>query len=238
MKTESNNTDKRNKIILISVIAVVAVIGLIFISKDTILEKSDFSARKKAMLKAYNERVILKDKDENGFISTPNFNLKLDNLKVENNELSFDLLFDKDFSKVTKEDLSVVYGIKITDKNGKLVVYRDSSLLPSVANANKSNLFDKVATNEKRSINPYSYTYSEKNNLDKLPEETDLTVEKNILLTKLVKEDNLYKAHASFKLKESVNAEDLEISINEIIILKENNEVFLYDQTHFTEWVF
>ena len=238
MKTESNNTDKRNKIILISVIAIVAVIGLIFISKDTILEKSDFSARKKAMLKAYNERVILKDKDENGFISTPNFNLKLDNLKVENNELSFDLLFDKDFSKVTKEDLSVVYGIKITDKNGKLVVYRDSSLLPSVANANKSNLFDKVEANKKRSINPYSYTYSEENNLDKLPEETDLTVEKNILLTKLVKEDNLYKAHASFKLKESVNAEDLEISINEIIILKENNEVFLYDQTHFTEWVF
>ena len=229
---------KNNKKIIIAILILLLVLALVFIFKDTVLEKLDFNARKDAMLNAYKERVILKDKNEKGFISSGNFDLKLDNLKVENNNFSFDLLFDKDFSKITKEDLTVCFGLKITDKNNKLVVYRDNSMLPIVANANKCNLFDKVKVNEKRNINPYSYMYMEENKLDKLPEETDLTVNKNILLNKLVKEDNLYKTHVSFELTENVDVNNLDVSLNEIIILKENNKVFLYDQTHFTEYEF
>ena len=240
MKKNTNEIDKNEKrdtIILFSIIAIIAIFLLTLTLKDTVLEKVDFNTRKNAMIKAYNERLILKNKNSKGFISTPNFDIKLDNLKVENNEISFDLLFDKDFSKVTKEEeLNVCYGLNILGVDGKLVVYRDSTLLPAIANANKCNIFTKVPTNLKRSINPYSYTYAKENKLDVLPDEKDLTIEKNTLFNKLVKEGNLYKAHASFKLKENVNVDDLKISINEIIVLRANNQIFLYDQTHFTEY--
>lgn len=238
MKKDDKEIEKRDNKILISIIAIIAIIFLIFSFKDTVLEKVDFMVRKKTMLKAYNERVILKDKNNEGYIHHRDFDVKLDNLKVENNELSFDLLFNKDFSKIAKgENLSIAYGVKITDKNNKLIVYKHNMLLPEIANQNKCNIF-KARQNEKRSINPYSYMYQKENNLDNFPEEFDLTVNKNITFEKLVKENDLYKAHFSFKLKENVNKEDLTISFHEIMILKEHSKLLLYNFEHFTEWVF
>ncbi len=227
---------KSTKIIIVITI-LVSIIALLFLFKDTILEQIDFNIRKNVMIESYNTRKIIKTKDENGYLFNKDIKLKVDNLKVENDTLTFDLLIKhKFFNSIKDKNLKLACGICIKDANNKLVVHRSNPLLTTTANQNKSYLF-KQDVSKKRSIDPYTYTFMKENNLKELPEKVDLTVDKSINFNNLSVENDMLKTSFSFKLKEPVSLDNLQISLNELTFL-ENNKVFLYDYETFTEWVF
>lgn len=228
---------KKSTKIIIVIAVLVSIIALLFLFKDTILEQIDFNIRKTAMIESYNARKVIKTKDEDGYLSNKDTKLKIDNLKVENDTLTFDLLIKhKFFNGIKDKNLKLASGICIKDGNNKLVVHRSNPLLITTANQNKSYVFIKDVS-KKRSINPYTYTFMKENNLKELPENVDLTVDKSINFNNLSVEDDMLKTSFSFKLKEPVSVDNLQISLNELTFL-DGDKVFLYDYETFTEWVF
>ncbi len=230
-----------NKKLLLAII-IVCIIALVLIFKDSILYTVDFYVRKSILLNEYKNREIITAVDEEGYTYNNYVGMKIENAKIKDGNLTFDIAIKMSDSYKDKE-LFLSHGLFIFDNNKNFIVAKDNYLFPLFSRLNDTNIIKHNDNGSKLNIPVYSLGICKELNINKKKLFADLD-NVNLLLTPFKLEGNYGRITYSFKLPDNFNPTNtLNIRINEPLIFDyktypfpNNSHVYLED--NFTEWQF